>query len=86
MNCTPATCASTFRNQPPGSRRNTTDVLVKTGIMDTIKTRSWYELAETQQRLRTDCRKRVLLIVAKHAGTSDRVLPLSGSDACCSPG
>jgi hypothetical protein len=45
-----------------------------------------YALAETQQKLRTDCRKRVLLIVAKHAGTSDRVLPLSGSDACCSPG
>ena len=42
-----------------------------------------YALAETQQKLRTDCRKSVLLIVAKHAGTSDRVLPLSGSDACC---
>ena len=42
-----------------------------------------YALTETQQKLRTDCWKRVLLIVAKHAGTSDRVLPLSGSDACC---
>ena len=33
-----------------------------------------YALTETQQRLRTDCWKRVL-IVAKHAGTSDRLLP-----------
>jgi hypothetical protein len=42
-----------------------------------------YALTETQQKLRTDCWKGVLLIVAKHAGMRDRVLPLYGSDACC---
>ena len=40
MNRTPATCASTFRNRPPEFPRNTTDVVVKTGIMGTIKTGS----------------------------------------------
>ena len=42
-----------------------------------------YALTETQQKLRTDCWKGVLPIVAKHAGMRDRVLPLYGSDACC---
>jgi hypothetical protein len=42
-----------------------------------------YALTETQQKLRSDCCTRVLLIAGKHHGTSDRFLPLSGSDACC---
>ena len=44
-----------------------------------------YALTETQQRLRTDCWKRVL-IVAKHARRSCPPAALSGSDACCQPG
>jgi hypothetical protein len=42
-----------------------------------------YALTETQQKLGSDCRARVLLIAGKHTETSDRFPSLSGSDACC---